>query len=448
MSNVFLKTQFNSNSPCWMHIDLNSCFATIEQQANPLLRGKPIAVAAYTTPRGCILAPSVEAKKYGVKVGMRVVDGKKLCPQLIILPSDPPKYRFINKAFLQLFNNFTPDITVKSIDEMLLKFDPSVIVSLPAGRQGVYNAAISLHNASNLIHVAHDIKRRIKSEIGDWLTVSIGISTNPYLAKLAAGLHKPDGLDEINQYNILNVLASLKLTDLPYIKQRNASRLFINGIKNPMEFYFASDQQLRAAFQSINAHYWYRRLHGLAMDEVESTRKSIGHEYSLPKPTDNPKYLSQILYQLTEKMGRRLRHNHLTAQGIHLGMFFTNRSFWHQGHKFPQRMYATSDLFNAAKQLLKLANIKPVRILSIACFSLEENLYNQLNLFHDESKKRSVTQAVDEINDRWGDFSVTSASLLKIPYQILDRIAFGSVMDMPKFILKEKPKLTREEFLN
>src|SRR3990167_9998588 len=116
------RTNFNWLLPSWMHIDLNSCFATIEQQANPHLRGLPIAVAAYTTPRGCILAPSIEAKRFGVKTGMQVREGKSLCPHLLILPSDPPKYRFVNQALTKLFNEYTPAVSIRSIDEMLLNF--------------------------------------------------------------------------------------------------------------------------------------------------------------------------------------------------------------------------------------------------------------------------------------------------------------------------------------
>ncbi len=97
---------FTDNPPTVMHIDLNSCFATIEQQANPLLRGKPVAVAAYTSPNGCILAASVEAKRLGVKTGMQVRDGLNLCPKLIILPPDPEKYRFINHK-LQVLQQYS-----------------------------------------------------------------------------------------------------------------------------------------------------------------------------------------------------------------------------------------------------------------------------------------------------------------------------------------------------
>jgi nucleotidyltransferase/DNA polymerase involved in DNA repair len=114
---------FNSKPSTIMHLDLNSCFATIEQQANPLLRGRPIAVAAYTTQSGCILAPSIEAKKFGVKTGMRVREGKLLCPDLQILGPDPWKYRNIHVQLRDLISRYTANFVPKSIDEFVLNFE-------------------------------------------------------------------------------------------------------------------------------------------------------------------------------------------------------------------------------------------------------------------------------------------------------------------------------------
>ena len=449
MKTQSIKPGFNSKSPSWMHIDLNSCFATIEQQANPLLRGKPIAVAAYTTPRGCILAPSIEAKRYGVKTGMQVQEGKALCSNLIILSSDPPKYRFVNRALLKLLQQYTPNVSVRSIDEMLLHFPPSLPMCRYNSTSGVKYVRTS--GINSLTTIGYEIKKRIKSEIGQWLTVSIGIATNPYLAKLGAGLHKPDGLDEINRENILNILSQMILTDFPYIKERNAARLNRIGIKTPVDFYFASPQQLKSAFQSIIGHYWHLRLHGFSVDEVEWKRRSIGHSYALPKTTINTQEIEQLLCKLVEKTGRRLRNNHLTAQGIHLGLNFSDGSFWHKGHKTNQKMYASSDLFEATKQLLKLAQpLKPIRILAVSCFSLSEDLYSQMTLFHDEDRKRALLRALDIVNDKWGEFSVVPGTMLSIHKQgkILDRIAFGRVLDMPDVVVQQQPELARELYMD
>jgi DNA polymerase-4 len=108
---------FNPTSPSIMHIDLNSCFASVEQQANHLLRGKPVVVAAYTKSYGAILAPSVEAKLYGIKTGMPVRDALKLCPFLIVREADPPKYRQVHKQIGELLNDYSPHVISKSIDD-------------------------------------------------------------------------------------------------------------------------------------------------------------------------------------------------------------------------------------------------------------------------------------------------------------------------------------------
>ncbi len=138
---------FNPKPSTIIHLDLNSCFATIEQQANPHLRGKPIAVAAYVTPSGCIIAPSVEAKRFGVKVGMLVKEGKTLCPNLIIRPPDPWKYRNVHLALRKTISDYTADFYPKSIDEFVLNLE-----GYPAYRKGMFE-------------VAREIKKRIKAEI-------------------------------------------------------------------------------------------------------------------------------------------------------------------------------------------------------------------------------------------------------------------------------------------
>ncbi|KKS39689.1 MAG: polymerase IV protein [Candidatus Gottesmanbacteria bacterium GW2011_GWA2_42_16] len=133
---------------------------------------------------------------------------------------------------------------------------------------------------------------------------------------------------------------------------------------------------------------------------------------------------------------------------MHLAIGYDD-GFWHLGHKFPQKMYASSDLFAASKILLKEAlPLKPVRSLAITCFALEENLYTQTSIFQDELKKRAITKAMDRVNDKWGEFSVIPGTMLGIQREgkILDRIAFGRVMDMPEIVLKEETRWKRERY--
>jgi len=398
---------FNPAKPTVMHIDLNSCFATIEQQANPLLRGSPVAVAAYTTPRGCILAASTEAKRFGVKTGMQVREGRELCSNLVILPSDPDKYRFVNRKLLSLLQTYRGDIEVKSIDEMVMKFQEGDLTSF-----------------------AKEIKRRIKEEIGEWLTVSIGISTNRYLAKIASNLHKPDGLDIIWKENIEETLGSLQLEELSGIKEGNGGRLRQHGITTPLRMYAASADMLKIAFRSKIGYDWWLMLHGWESSLYDyNGTKTVGHSFALPKPyaIKDPR-LHQILCQLVEKMGRRLRSYGFAACGIHISCLFADHTFWNHGEKHVHTLIDTRDLYREALRILLKAPNSPVRILAVSCFSLVT--HEQLSFFG--SSKKNLTSALDNIADRWGEFSVYPARMLGTPQKVLDRIAFGGIRGLDK----------------
>ena len=137
--------EFNPALSNIMLVDVNSCFATIEQQANPLLRGKPVAVAAFTSPSGCILAASIEAKKLGIKTGMRVREGREICRGLTVLSPDPWKYRNVHLALRKIISDYTDDFAPKSIDEFVLNLESCPVLRL-----------------KNIWDVALEIKERIK----------------------------------------------------------------------------------------------------------------------------------------------------------------------------------------------------------------------------------------------------------------------------------------------
>jgi DNA polymerase IV len=236
----------NHNQPRIMHVDLNSCFATIEQQANPRLRGKPMVVAADNSANGCVVAPSIEAKRFGIKTGMSVRDAKLLYPGVIVRTPDPPKYRAVHLLFRKIFKDYSPSVTPKSIDEAVIDFTETY----------------ALFNRS-LTDIGQEIKRRFRKEIGEWMVCSIGIGTNRFLAKLAASLHKPDGLDVIDHANVFDVYKTVKLLDLSGINTRFQARLNASGIFTPMEFFHASLETLKTqVFRSILGYYWYLRLRG------------------------------------------------------------------------------------------------------------------------------------------------------------------------------------------
>src|SRR4051812_46880334 len=117
-----LHLPINKEAPQILHIDLNSCFATVEQQARPLLRGKPLAVTNRKTPNACVVAASYEAKSRGVKVGMGYRDAKMLVPDLIMVETDPPKYHHVYQILVDIMLSYSPNVSMKSIDEGIIDF--------------------------------------------------------------------------------------------------------------------------------------------------------------------------------------------------------------------------------------------------------------------------------------------------------------------------------------
>ncbi|MDQ3099129.1 MAG: DNA polymerase IV [bacterium] len=401
---------FNTATPKIMHIDMNSCFATIEQQANPLLRNKPIAVAAYTTPNACILAPSYEAKRCGIKVGMPVWQGKLLCKDLIVMPPDPPKYRVAHVQFVNILQKYSPIVIPKSIDEAILDF----------------------HNTpyTDLENVGYKIKKHIKDDVGEWISCNVGIAPNRFLAKTAAGLNKPDGLDIITHKNVDSVYLFLNLTDLCGINTRFERRLNNAGIFTVPQFYESSVQKLhKEVFKSIGGYHWYHRLRGYEADSVEFERKSIGHEYSLHKKTANQFELSKILMKMCEKVGRRLRKNNFIAHGIYFRLVYTDMDSFHQSRSYNSIIYSSLDIYKHAQKIMdQQPNPKTVRLMAVGVFDLHENTPHQIELYN--PYKDTLIKAMDTINDRYGEFIITTARMMQTTKEAPDRIAFGKMQDL------------------
>ena len=279
--------------------------------------------------------------------------------------------------------------------------------------------------------VSRQIKQRIKEEIGEWIRVSIGISTNRYLAKIAASYQKPDGLTEINKDNYLRVYSSLKLTDLTGIKYANQLRLNSMGVFEVLDFYRSPIWKLRAAFHSITGLYWYLRLHGYEVDGIEFARRSYGNSVALGINLASVSQLSPVLARLSEKTGARLRKAGYKARGIHLSLLGKSGSFWHKGRLLPKDLFDSRDIFKAAYRLLVEARpASPIANIAVTCFALSKNQSFQTELFCDVAKNQHLTKALDSVNERWGDFVVGMARSRGAKDLVLDRIAFGGISDL------------------
>lgn len=405
----------NAAPPQTMHVDLNSCFATIEQQANRRWRGRPVAVAAYDHPNGFILAASYEAKALGIKLGFRIKDARRVCPDICIRVTDPPKYREAHRRFRDVLLRYTSEVTAKSIDEFVL--DMSTSLSIKQGR--------------TMEQVGYDIKQAIYEYVGEAVRCNVGIGPNRFLAKLAAGLHKPDGLDVIDASNLESTYAQLALMDLPGINRRYNVRLKLAGIYSPLEFYQAPRELLRGAvFHGITGHYWWLRLRGWEIDAAPTTRSQIGHQYAIPRQQRTPSMVRAIITKMCEKTGRRLRRLNLTARAIYLGVSYEDYTYWHQSKRTGVALFASGDIFAAIWHLFQQAPPGPIRRLDISVHDFSPANPEQLSFFDGErhiARSRDIARMVDAVNERYGDFVLRPAAMLATEEAAKDAIAFGKL---------------------
>ena len=421
-----MKTGYNTSRPLMMHIDLNSCFATVEQQARPLLRGKPVGIVNRRTEHTAVVTASYEAKAKGVKVGMRLGEAKKLCPGIIAIESDPPKYRYVYHKLMDIMRDYSPHFTMKSIDEGVIDFSLS-----PAAIRD-----------RDLEEVGREIKQRLRDEIGVAMRCNVGIGPNRFLAKMAASLHKPDGMDMITHENLREVYEGLELQDLTGIAQANERRLNQVGIYTPLEFLDADPVVLeKIVFKSIVGRQWHQRLRGWEVDDVEYGLKSCGRQYVLESRNLSRHEVTQRMHHLVEAVGVKLRSQGKSARGVGIYARYYNDTplatshsrwgkrgnYWHEKTLTPLPFFSDSAIWAIASRMLAHAPEGAIREIGVHCYHLEDGLGDQLSLFGDAiAREQQVTAAIDEINKRYGERTVHSADTLHTGIYVKSKIPFGS----------------------
>lgn len=409
-----LSDNFNTARPLIMHIDLNSCFATVEQQARPMLRGRPVAIVNRRTEHTMIVTASYEAKAMGVTLGMRLRDAKKLCPELVGIESDPAKYRYVYHKMMAIMGDYSPHVRMKSIDEGIIDF----------------TQAPESMRSRDLIEIGYEIKQRLKEEIGCWIRCNIGISTNRFLAKTAASLHKPDGLDILTSHNIREVFARLELTDLTGIAWANEHRLNAVGIYTPLDMLDASAEKLHVAFKSICGEQWHQRLRGWEVDDIDHDLKSCGRQYVLDSPRLSGAEKVARLHSLVEGVGAKLRHGNKAARGVKLYARTYSRRSWQTHYLAPLPFYSDAAIWAITKKLFVGAP-EDISMIAVTCYHLHDDTTSQLSLFGDElARERHITWAIDEINARWGERTIHSGSTTGMKGIVKTKIPFGSTRYM------------------
>ncbi len=403
--------EYNTELPLVMHIDLNSCFASIEQQSRPRLRGRPVVIVNRATEHTAIVTASYEAKAQGIAALMKLKDARKLVPDVVAIESDPAKYKYVYRKLLAIMQDYSAHVTMKSIDEGIIDFHQASAATQQRGLEAI----------------GYEIKRRLREEVGVAMRCNVGISTNRFLAKTAASLHKPDGLDAITHQTVHQVLAELKLTDLNGIAWRNEARLNAVGIYTPLDFLAASEETLRKiVFKSIDGTKWYKRLRGWEVDDIATKLGRVGRQYVLERFDLTHDEVLQRLHHLCESVGWRMRSQGLAARGVYVYAKTLQRQYWHACEVRVMPFYSNATIYQLAKQLF-LAAPGGLKEIGVHCYELTTSAMDQQSLFADEvARERAVVTATDAINERYGERTIVSADTINTGIYVSQKIPFGS----------------------
>ena len=410
--------------PTVLFVDMNSFFASCEQQVNFWLRGRPVGVCVYTGRQGCVIAPSVEAKLRGVKTGMRLDEAMILCPELVPIETHPSRYREYHVKIIEVLRKFSDDVVPKSIDE--------AVVDL-TNYQLVYK---------DMRKVAHDIKRAIRQDVGDYLRCSIGIAPNVFLAKLASDVQKPDGLTVITPDTIDNVLRSLRLTDLPGIGNGMATRLQDGGIHTPLELRYASPEHLKAVCKSIVGWHWHLRLNfagEVDLDTNEAYKSMSAMRTISPEQRSTPERLDELLLSLCLTLERRMVRQQVFCQEMSFSCRYHTGKTYNYEVRFPEPKQDGPELYHIIWQrLLKFQeahHCEPVlnehlRSMCVAIFRFIPADSVPLNLFADNSRKDKLRQTLYDMKTKFGTDKLLRATELRDNPAYRDVIGFGNIKDL------------------
>lgn len=378
-----------------LHIDMNAFFASVEQQSNPALQGKPVAVIG-AAKRTIITTCSYEARAFGVKTGMNSWEARQKCPHLIFVVGNNRKYSYTSKQIIGIMREYTPMVEVFSIDEAFLDVTGS----------------LSLFGSPE--NIAGLIKERIRERFG--LTCSIGIAPNKLLAKLASDMQKPDGLTVIEPEKVAQVMERVPIGDLCGIGAKTQQQLAKFGIRTCGELGRFPVEILKRSFGVTGERLHYM---GLGVDdspvvpeEEAEEVKSVGHSTTLDIDiTERSEILVQLL-QLSEMVGRRARRHQVAGKTVTLTVRYADFTTFSRQQSRPSHTNNSEEIYRAAVQILdELELTQPVRLLGVRITNLQYQT-EQLPLFSADRKKALLASAMDDVNDKFGDFSVTFGSLL------------------------------------
>ena len=375
-----------------LHIDMDAYFASVAMINDPKLRGKPVAVGGSSS-RSIITTASYEARKYGVKSGMPTFMARKLCRDLVIVPTNFELYKKYTNAFIDIIKKYSPIIQVASIDECYV----DITESIPK---------------TNQISYIRSIQDEIYNKLG--LTCSIGVAPNKFLAKMASDYQKPRGLSIFGPHNIEDVLWKIDISDMYGIGKKSASYLKSININTIGEFANFENQALLKSKFGKSYYTLYNWSHGIASDEVsveEHDLKSVGNSFTLNHSTNDYNTIKEGIKDLSKEVSERANKDHLYGNTVQITIKFSDFKVINRSKKLKDITNSYEDILIAAMELVD-ANYdyeQEIRLLGVTLQNVNrlEHFVKQLSLFDENftnykkenSKQRKI---IEEINKKIG----------------------------------------------
>ncbi len=398
----------------WLFLDLNSYFASVEQQVRPELRNRPVAVVPVMADTTCCIAASYEAKAYGVKTGVSVKEAKRLCHPLVLVEARHELYVDFHHRILKAIDSCLPITKVVSIDEMACRL---------MGRERLVDSARKL---------AHKIKSTIYREAGECLRCSIGLGPNRLMAKTASNMQKPDGLVSILTSDLPACLYRMQPTDLPGIGHRMKARLERRGIFTMEQLCALTSHQMRALWGSVVGERFWHWLRGEDFDEPQFLQGSIGHQHVLPPTQRTMGQAGMVLEKLLHKAAARLRRRKMWAGGISLYVSFSQgreKSIW-ESHARILECQDTITLMETFRKLWTNCPAGRPTFVGVALFDLLPEHQHTLPLLEDENRRCRIAGVMDSINDKYGSHMLYVAGSRTTREPMPPRIAFSYIPEI------------------
>lgn len=377
-----------------MHVDMDAFFAAIEQRDHEGYRGQPVIVGGLSG-RGVVSTCSYEARRFGVHSAMPMVRARRLCPQGIFLPGRFERYRAVSREIFAIFARYAPVVEPLSIDEAFLDL---------TGME---------HLMGTPLAYARKLKAEIREKTG--LVASVGLAPNKFLAKLASDLRKPDGLVIVTPENMRAILDPLPVGRIWGVGRKTEQVLQRLGIRHIQELRGTPREKLAAAMGEHMA------AHLLALADGQDDRpvaprepaKSIGKEVTFPVDLQSQAEAEQVLLELAEKVGYRLRREGVKGRTVQLKLRLGNFKTYTRSRTLPEATCYDEEIYHVAQALYQSLSIcQGIRLLGISISSFDCDA--ELSLFAEQTqKKERLYAAIDRIKDKFGERGITKAQLLR-----------------------------------